>query len=116
MNVLIDYIKNMNWENIGITVMGIVAMLSTVRVWYNKNIVDIKKISKEGLELTESIKYNKAQILSQNNLINELSHFKKTVHKQEKIIKGFNDKINTLEEKLDILVNLIDKKGDSDGL
>lgn len=116
MNELIDYIKNMNWENIGIAIMGIVTMLSTVRVWYNKHIVDIKRVSKEGLELTESIKYNKAQILSQNNLINELSHFKKTVYKQEKIIKGFNNKINTLEKKLDMLVNIMDKKGDNNEL
>lgn len=112
MDKILEFVKTVDWAQMGSYVIMIVTAMITIRTWFNKNIVNIKDLRDSGNELSNEMKYNQAHIRSYSNLINELSVFKRTVGEQGKSIKKLTDTVDRLTAVIDKLENKLEEKGE----
>lgn len=115
MDKIIELVSGIDWKHVGTTIVFIVTTVVTIILWIKRNLFNVKDLADRGALIKEKLKYDKANLKQQNAFIEEVVTLKKTVNVQERLTKEVINKMLSLENKLDLLLQeKIDTKEEED--
>jgi hypothetical protein len=118
-----EFLSTVNWETIGVTVLGIISTLIGIYAWLKKNLANIKQLQADSADLSVQVKYYKAMIKGSKDLRNEISdsklatnnmlrEFKVSNERKDKMIDNLKSELTELKSDVRNLINVIKEKED----
>lgn len=108
---MIETIQAINWETVGLTLLGIVGTINGARIWLNRNIVNVKQLKEDGADLSTQVKYYKAMIKDNDSLRTEISNSKIEMRTMTKkfgqLVKKKDDEIAELKKDMRELIKVV---------
>lgn len=97
-----EWLNGIDWQTVGAMVSGGLAIIGTSLFWLRKNLANLKKLKDDGEVTSTSIKYSKANIQSNKELLVEIAMLKKEVYKLGVIVNTMNKSLAKEEKQNEI--------------
>ena len=101
MEAILEMLKNINWPDLGATLITVVAPITGVVIWLRKNIINIKVLKQDSDDINKELKLNKAMLKAQNGLTTEFSRLKREYNDTKSYI---NKEMNNIKSEMKIII------------
>ena len=73
---MFDELLAINWETLGVTILGYLGIFLGIVAWLKKNIANFQQLKKDGGDIADQALYFKAMLKDSSNLKSEISEQK----------------------------------------